>query len=172
MKTRHRVCCVPIALMLAVGPSTTIAQAPAAKAPAAKAPAASAHAMSVDMAEVRRLAREPVETILSGAPIGRISDVDYWSTVQGSPKPVIVVFYANQEEQSRHLATLVRYIAMEFSGSIAFYAYRVTAGATAEHSALAAIDRRYKVKHVPATLFYDNDRGKMELEKTEYSAPA
>lgn len=153
--------------MLAVGSSTTIAQAPA-----AKAPAGSAQAVNVDMAEVRRLAREPVETIFAGAPIGRVSDADYWQTVQGSPKPVVVVFYANQDERSRHLATLIRYLALEFNGSVAFYGYPVTMGATAEHGALAALKKRYKVTQVPATLFYDNDHGKMELEKTEYSVPA
>ena len=40
---------------------------------------------AADMAEVRRLAREPVETILSGAPIGRVSAATYWKTVRGSP---------------------------------------------------------------------------------------
>ena len=167
MKTHHRVCCVSIALILALGFSTTIAQAPA-----ARPPAASTQAVSVDMAEVRRLAREPVETIFSGAPIDRVSDADYRKTVQGSPKPVVVVFYANQDERSRHLATLVRYLALEFNGSVAFYGYPVTEGATVDHNALATLKHRYKVKQVPATLFYDNDRGKIELEKTEYSVPA
>lgn len=157
MKTHREVCCVSIALILAICSSTTIAQAPAA---------------NVNMAEVRRLAREPVETILSGAPIGRVSDANYWQSVQGSPKPVVVVFYANQDERSRHLATLIRYLALEFNGSVAFYGYPVTAGATVEHSALAALKKRYKVKQVPATLFYDNDHGEMELERTEYSVPA
>ena len=128
-------------------------------------------AADVNMAEVRRLAREPVETILSGAPVGRVSDATYWKTVRGSPKPVVVVFYANHDQQSRHLATLVRYLALEFSESVAFYGYPVTAGATVEHNALAALQKRYGVKKVPATLFYDNDRGKMELEKTDYSVP-
>jgi hypothetical protein len=131
-----------------------------------------AQAADVDMAEVRRLAREPVETIFDGAPIGRVSDADYWQTVRGSPKPVVVVFYANQDERSRHLATLVRYLALEFNGSVAFYGYPVTAGATVERSALAALKKRYKITQVPATLFYDNDHGKMELEKTEYSVPS
>jgi hypothetical protein len=167
MKTYREVLCVSIALILAVGSSTTIAQTPA-----AKAPAASPQAVSVDMAEVRRLAREPVETIFAGAPIDRVSDADYWQTVQGSPKPVVVVFYANQEERSRHLATLIRYLALEFNGSVAFYGYPVAAGASVEHGALAALKKRYKVTQVPATLFYDNDHGKMELEKTEYSVPA
>jgi len=165
MKTH--LCCVSIALMLAVGSSTTIAQAPA-----ARAPAASTQAVNVDMAEVRRLAREPVETIFSGAPIGRVSDSDYRQTVRGSPKPVVVVFYANQDEQSRHLATLMRYIALEFSGSIEFYGYPVTAGATVGPHALAALKKRYGITQVPATLFYDNDHGKMELEKTDYSVPS
>ena len=131
-----------------------------------------AQAADVNMAEVRRLAREPVETIFQGAAIGRVSDTDYWQTVRGSAKPVVVVFYANQNERSRHLATLIRYIALEFSGSVAFYGYPVTAGATVEPKALAALKKRYKVTQVPATLFYDNDHGKMELEKAEYSVPA
>src|SRR5258706_15275599 len=42
MKTHRGMCCVSIALILAVGSSTTIAQAPAAKAPAASPPAAGA----------------------------------------------------------------------------------------------------------------------------------
>jgi hypothetical protein len=130
-----------------------------------------AQAADVDMAEVRRLAREPVETIFSGAPIGRVSDATYWKTVQGSPKPVIVVFYANQDPQSRHLATLVRYLALEFGNAVAFYGYPVTAGTTVERNALAGLRKRYGVTKVPATLFYDNDRGKMELEKTDYSVP-
>jgi hypothetical protein len=129
-------------------------------------------AADVDMADVRRLAREPVETILSGAPIGRVSDANYWKTVQGSRKPVVVVFYANQDQHSRHLATLIRYVALEFGEAVEFYGYPVTAGATVEHNALAAVKKRYGVKRVPATLFYDSDRGKMELERTDYSVPA
>ena len=127
---------------------------------------------AADMAEVRRLAREPVETIFSGAPIGRVSDATYWKTVQGSPKPVVVVFYANQDQQSRHLATLVRYLALEFGETIVFYGYPVTAGATVDRNALAALKKRYGVRQVPATLFYDNDRKKIELERTDYSVPA
>ena len=125
----------------------------------------------VDMTEVRRLAREPVETIFSGVPIDRISDQDYQQRVNGSPRPVVVVFYASQDEKSRNLATLARYLALEFGGSISFYGYRVTTGATVERQALGTLQRQYGVKQIPATLFYDNDRGKIELEKTDYSVP-
>jgi len=124
------------------------------------------------MADIRRLAREPVETIFAGAPIGRLTDADYWKTVRGSPRPVVVVFYANQDERSRNLATLARSLAVEYAEVIGFYGYRVTAGTTVERAGLAEIDRRYGVKRLPATLFYDNDHGNMELERTDYSVPA
>ena len=119
----------------------------------------------------RRLAREPVETIFTSAPIGRVSEADCWKTVRGSKKPIVVIFSANLDERSRNLATLARYLALEFHDVVAFYGYRVTAGSTPDHLALATVDKQYGVKRVPATLFYDNDHGKMELEKTDYSVP-
>ena len=128
-------------------------------------------AADVNMADVRQLAREPVETIFEGAPIKRIRTADYWKTVRGSRKPVVVVFYANQDPRSRNLATLARYLALEFGKDVMFYGYPVTEGATVERSELTRVQQRYGVKQIPATLFYDNDRGKMELEKTEYSVP-
>jgi hypothetical protein len=129
-------------------------------------------AADINMAEVRQLAREPVATIFAGAPIGRVTDADYWKVVRGSPKPVVVIFYTNHGQQSRHLATLARYLAREFNPDVVFYGYQVTEGTTVEHNTLAALQKRYGIKKVPATLFYDNDRGKMELEKTDYSVPA
>lgn len=132
---------------------------------------ASANAPAVDMTEVRRLAREPVETIFSGVSVGRVSDKDYRTMVNGSPRPVVVVFYANQDEKSRNLATLARYLALEFDQVISFYGYQVTPGAKVEREALGTLQKQYGVKQVPATLFYDNDRGKIELEKTDYSVP-
>jgi hypothetical protein len=126
---------------------------------------------AVDMTEVRRLAREPVETIFAGVPIGPLSDRDYRKMVHDSPRPVVVIFYASQDEKSRNLATLARYLALEFNEVITFYGYRVAPGATVSREALGALQRQYGVRQVPATLFYDNDRGKIELEKADYSVP-
>jgi len=36
---------------------------------------------------------------------------------------------------------------------------------------LQQLQKRYGVKQLPATLFYDNDKGKMELERTNYTVP-
>jgi hypothetical protein len=132
---------------------------------------AGASSDAVDMTEVRRLAREPVEAIFAGAPVGRLSDKDYKPLVHDSPRPVLVVFYANQDEKSRNLATLFRYLALEFRGEITFYAYQVTPGARVENKALGPLHKQYGVKQIPATLYYDNDRGKIELERTDYAVP-
>ena len=126
----------------------------------------------VDMTEVRRLAREPVEAILSRTPFGRVSDKDFPTMVNESPRPVVVLFYANQDEKSRNLATLARYLALEFGQLISFYGYQVSPGVTVERDVLAALQKKYGVKQIPATLFYDNDRGKIELEKADYSVPS
>jgi hypothetical protein len=129
------------------------------------------HAVTIDMAEVRRLAQQPVGTILQGSSFGGISDTDYAKKVNGSPRPVIVIFYADRDEKSRNLATLARYLAEDFSSKIAFYGYRVSETASVDKATLERLTKRYGIRQIPATLFYDNDRGKMELERTDYDVP-
>jgi hypothetical protein len=129
------------------------------------------HAAVPDMAEVRRLAREPTPAILKGTAFASISDADYWTKVRGSVKPVVVVFYMDRDEASRNLATLARQLALDFQDRIVFYGYRVGEGPRVDRQVQARLQRTYGVKQVPATLFYDNDKGKMELERTDYSVP-
>src|SRR5689334_10743335 len=93
-------------------------------------------AAEVNMDDVRKLAREPVETIFAGAPVGRLTAADYWKTVRGSSKPVVVVFYANHDARSRNLATLIRQLALEFGNQIAFYGYPLTGATAGERSEL------------------------------------
>ncbi|MGH7359435.1 MAG: thioredoxin family protein [Candidatus Rokuibacteriota bacterium] len=129
------------------------------------------HAVAIDMGEVRRIARQPVSGILHGTPIAGITDADYRPKVDGSRRPVIVVFYAEHDEKSRNLATLARYLAQDFSGKIGFYAYRASDAAAVDRSTSERLAKDYGVRQIPATLFYDNDRGKIELERTQYDAP-
>lgn len=129
------------------------------------------HAAPIDMAEVRRLAQQPVGAILRGTPVADLTEADYRGKVEGSPRPVIVVFYADRDEKSRHLATLVRYLAQEFSDKISFYGYRVSETASVDRPTLERLTRTYGIRQIPATLFYDNDRGKIELERTQYDVP-
>jgi hypothetical protein len=129
------------------------------------------HAVAIDMAEVRRLAQQPARTILRDSPFGDVTDADYRLKVEGSPRPVVVVFYADLDENSRNLATLARYLALDFSAQITFLGYRATDGVQVEAPTLQRLEKLYGLKRVPATLFYDNDRGKIELERTHYAVP-
>jgi hypothetical protein len=130
-----------------------------------------AHGVAIDMTEVRRIAQQPVQAILRDTPFRDIADADYRQKVQGSSRPVIVVFYADRDEKSRNLATLARYLAVDFSDKIGFYGYRATDAAAVDKPRLAHLQKGYGVRQVPATLFYDNDTGKMELEGTRYDVP-
>ncbi len=129
------------------------------------------HAVTFDMTEVRRLAQQPVGAILRGTAFADITDADYREKVQGSPRPVIVIFYADRDEKSRNLATLARYLAQDFGDKIGFYGYRASDAASADKPTLDRLRQRYGVRQIPATLFYDNDRGTMELERTDYDVP-
>jgi hypothetical protein len=131
----------------------------------------SGHAAEIDMAKVRQLAKQPVHEILRGTSFTEISDADYRQKIDNGSRPAIVVFYADQDEKSRLLATLARYLAADFSSKIGFYAYRTTNGARAGKKTLQHVLKSYGVKQIPATLFYDNDKGRMELERTNYTVP-
>ena len=130
-----------------------------------------AHAAEIDMTEVRRIAHEQVHQILHGTPFIDISDSDYLQKIHTGTRPAIVVFYADKDEKSRLLATLGRYLATDFSNKITFYAYRASNGAHVDKKTLQHLQKSYGVKQIPATLFYDNDKGKMELERTNYAVP-
>jgi thiol-disulfide isomerase/thioredoxin len=124
-----------------------------------------------DMTEVRRLAKEPVQAILKGTPFAEVTDADYQKKVKDDTHPVIVLFYADRDEKSRNLATLARYIAADFGDKISFVAYRASPGAQVDKATLQRLQKAYGVKQIPATFFYDNDKGKMELERTNYTVP-
>jgi len=92
--------------------------------------------------------------------------------VEGSSRPVIVVFYADRDEKSRNLATLARYLAADFSEKIGFHGYHASDATGVDKPTLARLTKAYGIKQIPATLFYDNDKGKMELEGTRYDVPS
>ncbi|MGH7421644.1 MAG: thioredoxin family protein, partial [Candidatus Rokuibacteriota bacterium] len=114
---------------------------------------------------------QPVRAILHDTPFSTITDADYRQKVEGSSRPVIVVFYADRDEKSRNLATLARYLALDLSDKIAFFAYRASDTDRIDRPTSERLERAYGIRQIPATLFYDNDRGNMELERTHYAVP-
>jgi hypothetical protein len=102
--------------------------------------------------------------LVSRRPPGPPSRRSTWRRSAGWPG-------SRSRQRSRNLATLARCLALEFHEVVGFYGYRIAAGAAPEPAALARVDQQYGVKRIPASLFYDNDRGAMELEETDYSVP-
>jgi hypothetical protein len=129
-------------------------------------------AAEVNMAEVRRLAENPVKTILLGTPVLKVNDATYQSLVFKSTRPVIVVFYANQDQDSRNLATLLRYLSFDFQQKITFCIYEVAEKKPIPSDLLGRLQKTYSLDKVPGTFFYDNDKGKIELEREHYEVPS
>ena len=129
-------------------------------------------AAEVNMAEVRRLAENPVKTILLDAPVLKVNDATYQSLVFKSTKPVVVVFYADQDQDSRNLATLMRYLSVDFQQKITFCIYEVAEKKPIPNDLLARLQKTYSLDKVPGTFFYDNDKGKIEVEREYYKVPS
>ena len=131
--------------------------------------AASVHAEEgVEMAEVRRLARQPVETILAGAPVERLALRDYWSTLAREHRPVIVFFYCNADDESQRVATLIRYVAPRYADRIAFYGLRVKARGKPSAAWADELKRKFQLKNTPGVLFYGNPGQRLTLVQEEY----
>jgi hypothetical protein len=129
-------------------------------------------AAEVSMAEVRRLAETPVKTILQGTPVLEVNDATYQSLVLKSTRPVIVVFYVNQDQDSRNLATLMRYLSLDFQQKITFCIYEVAEKKPIPSELLSRLRKTYGLDKVPGTFFYDNDKGKIEIEHRDYGVPS
>lgn len=132
---------------------------------------ASANAQKIDMDDVRRMARQPVSKILDGSPVRPITDANYDEIILKRIRPKVVVFYAEDDENSRRLAAMMRLIAFRFENKLGFYAYRVADTAKAARAKMDGLKRRYSLDKLPGTFFYDTDKGRVELEKEEYGVP-
>ncbi len=127
----------------------------------------------VDLDEVHALSKKPVKDILRDAPIKDIDQKSYWDIVHNSSKPVVVMFYSNEEKHSRHLATLLRYVAIDFSDKILFCGYRVTDKDKPNHVTAKKLDKLYDLDKTPGVLFYDHhESGKKVLKHEHYEVPA
>ena len=132
----------------------------------------SSTAAEVNMAEVRRLAENPVKTILLEAPVLKVNDATYQNLVFKSTRPVVVMFYVDQDQDSRNLATLMRYLSVDFQKKITFCVYEVAEKKPIPNDLSARLQKTYSLDKVPGTFFYDNDKGKIELEREHYETPS
>ena len=122
----------------------------------------------VDMSKVRSLAALPVKDILRDSPVRELSRADYWTTIRKSPIPVVVLFYSNHDGESQRLATLIRYVALKYTGKFAAYAMMVVDDGKPVKAVAAEYEKAYSLDKTPGILFYDLDRGKPVLEGEQY----
>jgi hypothetical protein len=125
-------------------------------------------AESIDMSKVRALAALPVKEILRDAPVRELDLANYWKTVRGNPRPVVVMFYSNVDPESQRLATLIRYVAIRYKDKFSTYGVMVAEKGKPLKTVAAEYAKNYSLDKTPGILFYDNDRGKMELEGEQY----
>lgn len=127
----------------------------------------------VNMDDVRALSKKQVKDILRDAPIKDIDQKSYWDIVHNSSKPVVIIFYSNLEKHSRHLATLLRYVAIDFSDKILFCGYQVTDKDKPDHVTAKKLNKFHDLDKTPGALFYDHhESGKKVLEHEHYEVPA
>jgi hypothetical protein len=132
------------------------------------APAPTYAADAIDMSKVRALADLPVKEIFRDSPVQNLSRADYWKTIHDSRGPVVVIFYSNVDPESQRLATLMRYVAVRYAGKFSTYGVMVVESGKPSKPTAVEFEETYSLDKTPGVLFYDNDRGKMELEGEQY----
>jgi hypothetical protein len=75
---------------------------------------------NIDMSVIRALAQRPVDEILEKSQVSSIEIGNYWSEVRSRGRPMIVFFYSNMHGPSQRVATLILYVAKEYSDRIDF----------------------------------------------------
>ena len=122
----------------------------------------------IKMNEVRKLAKLSVDEILMNSPVDTFSIEGYWKHVHGRDKPLVVFFYSNIDGPSQRLATLIKYIAPDYSNMLSFGCVRVADKGKPEKNRAKELSSMYSLDDTPGILFYDNVGGKMVLEDEDY----
>jgi len=122
----------------------------------------------IDMAEVRRLAKLSVEEIIPAPPVERFALENYWRNVKGRNKPLVVFFYSNHDDPSQRVATLLRYIAPDYTSKLSFAMVKVVETGQPDKPLAGNLMKEYSLDKTPGILYYDNVGDKMVLEEEDY----
>lgn len=122
----------------------------------------------ISMTEVRKLAKLSVDEILDGSPVPEIQIKKYWETIRGRKRPKVVFFYSNNDGPSQRVATLIRFIAIDYSDRMDFRRVKVVETGKPDAKLRKDYEARYSLDKTPGILFYDNVGDKMVLEDEYY----
>ena len=125
----------------------------------------------IDMAEVRRLSKSSVAKILENSPVVDISLENYWNNVRGRKKPLVVFFYSNNDEPSKRVATLIKYISPDYTNNIAFARVKVVENGKPDKATATKLASNFGLDKTPGILFYANTGYEMALEHEDYVNP-
>ena len=123
---------------------------------------------SVDMAVVRALAERPVDEILDGAPVQPIEIERYWEAVRGRNRPLVVFFYSNRHGPSQRVATLIRFVSIDYADRLDFRRVKVVEQGSPPRALARDLERRFSLDDTPGILYYDNVGDEMVLEEEDY----
>jgi thiol-disulfide isomerase/thioredoxin len=130
-----------------------------------------ASAKDVDMAEVRELVKFSVDEILGNTSVLPITKDKYWDTIRTRQKPKVVFFYSNKDAPSRRVATLLRYVAMEYGDRISFRMVKVVEAGKPDPKLEKDLQARFSLDKTPGILFYDHVGDEMVLKDEDYIDP-
>ncbi len=122
----------------------------------------------VNIKEIRRLSKSPVNKILQNSSIELISIEHYWPYVRGRTKPLVVFFYSDIDSDSQRLATLIKYISPHFQTKLSFARVQVVEKGKPNKNTTSDLRSRYSLDKTPGILYYDNVADKMVLEEEDY----
>ena len=125
-------------------------------------------AKDIDMAEVRELVKLSVDEILGDVPVLPITIDKYWDNIRKRKKPKVVFFYSNKDAPSRRVATLIRYVALDYSDRLAFRMVKVVETGKPDAKLGRELQAGFSLDKTPGILFYDNVGDEMVLEDEDY----
>jgi hypothetical protein len=128
----------------------------------------SADEEKIDMSVIRALAQRPVDEILEKSPVASMEIRDYWNEVRSRGRSMIVFFYSNMHGPSQRVATLLLYVAKEYSDRIAFRRVKVAEKGVPNKQEAGRLAAQFSLDHTPGILFYHNEGNALVLEKEEY----
>jgi hypothetical protein len=132
---------------------------------------------AINMPDVNRIMELPVGSILRDAPVSRLNEVEALENVRKTRRPAVLLVYESSDPRSREIATLIRYLSLEFHKQVDFYAFELPRDAEKIGSPSLKAKKILGLEKVPATLFYGKGRysdSKRDTESptlTEYRSP-
>jgi len=114
-------------------------------------------AKDIPMADVRHLMELPVSSILQNSPVSHLNTPTSLEAVRTSSRPAVLLVYRSRDQRSRELATLMRYLALEFRHRIDFFALEIPEETSSAEDISLRTQKALRLEKIPATLFYRNE---------------